>query len=124
MSRAPKSLKVMWIVLNLKAQFKRSGVYYHFIQTFLNREPDSNGLNAWTAVLDSGLSQTTCVQRFAESDEFTKICNEYGIIRGNAILTAPMDQNEGVTKFIARCYRFVSDVLPMKTVSMPGAIRY
>ena len=35
---------------------------------------------------------------FAESDEFTKICNSYGIIRGNAELTAPMDQNEGGNK--------------------------
>ena len=26
-------------------------------------------------------------------------------IRGNAELTAPMDQNEGVTKFLVRCYR-------------------
>ena len=28
-----------------------------------------------------------------------------GIERGNAELTAPRDQNEGVTKFVVRCYR-------------------
>ena len=42
---------------------------------------------------------------FAESKEFTEICQRYGIQRGYAILNAPMDQNEGVTKFVVRCYR-------------------
>ena len=74
-------------------------------RTFLNREPDSEGLNAWQSVLDSGLSRMHVLKGFAESDEFTKICSSYGITRGNAVLTAPMDQNEGVTKFIVRCYR-------------------
>ena len=74
-------------------------------RTFLDREPDSAGLNAWQAVLDSGLSRMHVFKGFAESDEFTQICSAYGITRGNAVLTAPMDQNEGVTKFIVRCYR-------------------
>lgn len=73
-------------------------------RTFLDREPDAGGLNSWLSVLDSGLSRMHVCKGFAESNEFTKICQEYGIQRGNAILTAPMDQNEGVTKFVARCY--------------------
>ncbi|MBB5264157.1 hypothetical protein HNP82_001262 [Catenibacillus scindens] len=73
-------------------------------RTFLGREADTNGLNSWLAVLDSGLSRMHVFKGFAESDEFTKICQQYGIQRGNAVLTAPMDQNEGVTKFVARCY--------------------
>lgn len=74
-------------------------------RTFFDREPDTAGLNAWIAVLNDGLSRLHVFKGFAESDEFTKICNSYGIIRGNAELTAPMDQNEGVAKFIVRCYR-------------------
>ena len=74
-------------------------------RTFFDREPDDAGLNAWIAVLNDGLSRLHVFKGFAESNEFTKICNNYGIIRGNAELTAPMDQNEGVTKFIVRCYR-------------------
>lgn len=74
-------------------------------RTFFDREPDSSGLNAWLGVLDSGLSRLHVFKGFAESNEFTEICNRYGIVRGNASLTAPMDQNEGVTKFIARCYK-------------------
>lgn len=74
-------------------------------QTFLNREADAAGLAAWKNVLDSGLSRMHVFKGFAESQEFTEICEKYGIIRGNAQLTAPCDQNEGVTKFIVRNYR-------------------
>ena len=75
-------------------------------RTFLDREADAAGLAAWQKLLDDGLSRLYVFKGFAESDEFTEICNSYGIIRGNVILTAPMDQNENVTKFIARCYKF------------------
>ena len=74
-------------------------------RTCLNREADDQGLSEWQAVLDSGLSRLFVFRGFVESDEFTKICQSYGIQRGNAQLTAPMDQNEDVTKFVARCYR-------------------
>ena len=74
-------------------------------RTFFDREADGGGLAAWQKVLDSGLSRMHVFRGFAESDEFTKICDSYGIIRGYADLTAPMDQNEGVTKFIVRSYR-------------------
>lgn len=74
-------------------------------RTFFDREPDASGLQAWLKVLDSGLSRLHVFKGFAESDEFTKICTAYGIDRGNANLTAPRDQNEGVTKFVVRCYR-------------------
>ena len=74
-------------------------------QTFFDRKADKAGLDAWLDVLDSGLSRMHVFKGFAESNEFTEICEEYGIIRGNVTLTAPMDQNEGVTKFIVRCYR-------------------
>ena len=77
-------------------------ILYH---TFFNRQPDASGLQAWLNVLDSGLTRMHVFCGFAESDEFTKICESYGIERGNANLTAPADQNEGVTKFVARCYR-------------------
>lgn len=74
-------------------------------RTFFDRDPDGAGLNAWLKVLDDGLSRMHVFKGFAESDEFSRICASYGIVRGNATLTAPMDQNEGVTKFLVRCYR-------------------
>ncbi|MBB5266434.1 acylphosphatase [Catenibacillus scindens] len=74
-------------------------------RTFFDREADDEGLAGWLDVLDSGLSRMHVFKGFAESEEFDHLCAEYGIIRGNAALTAPMDQNEGVTKFLVRCYR-------------------
>lgn len=72
---------------------------------FFDREADSPGLAAWKKVLDSGLSRMHVFRGFAESDEFTEICDRYGIVRGFADLKAPRDQNEGVTKYIVRNYR-------------------
>lgn len=73
-------------------------------KAFFDREPDEPGLAAWKKVLDSGLSRMQVFRGFAESDEFTQVCSRYGIVRGFADLKAPMDQNEGITKFIYRCY--------------------
>lgn len=73
--------------------------------TLLGREADSAGLDAWVALLDEGMSKLYVFRGFAESMEFYDICQAYGIIRGNVPLTRPQDQNEGVTKFIVRCYR-------------------
>lgn len=73
-------------------------------QTFLGREADASGLASWEGVLDGGLSRNHVLRGFAESDEFTKICADYGIIRGNITLTEARDQDEGITKFILRCY--------------------
>ena len=74
-------------------------------RAFFDREADESGLNAWVGELDKGLSRLHVYKGFAESREFTEVCSRYGIIRGSITLTAPMDQNEGVTKFIARCYK-------------------
>ena len=50
-------------------------------RTFMGREPDSDGYNAWVAQLDSGVSREDVFAGFAESPEFTRICASYGIIR-------------------------------------------
>lgn len=78
-------------------------------RAFFDREADAAGLNAWLGVLDSGLSRLHVYRGFAESVEFSEVCSRYGIIRGNVTLTAPMDQNENVTKFVVRCYRLCLD---------------
>lgn len=73
--------------------------------TLLGREADGAGYDAWVALLDDGMSRLYVFRGFAESMEFYDICEVYGIIRGNVPLTRPQDQNEGVTKFVVRCYR-------------------
>ena len=75
-------------------------------RTFLGRPSDEGGLKEWKKVLDEGMSRMFVFRGFVESDEFTAICDDYDIIRGNVVLNAPMDQreNEDKTKFVARCY--------------------
>ena len=50
-------------------------------KTMLDRDPDSGGLNYWTGRLDSGASPTAVINGFIDSKEFTKICDDYGIVR-------------------------------------------
>ena len=94
------------------AEFKAKDISdKEFVQimykTFLGREADDLGLESWIKVLDDGLSRLSVFRGFVESPEFTKICESYGIIRGEAELKAPMDQvaNEKTTKFVARLYK-------------------
>lgn len=74
-------------------------------RTFFDREPDKGGLSYWMDALDDGLSRLYVFRGFAESNEFSVLCQKFGIIRGNADLTEARDQNGDVTKFVIRCYR-------------------
>ena len=49
----------------------------------LNRAPDPDGLNNWVTALDNGADRLEVFRGFAHSDEFTGICNNYGIVRGS-----------------------------------------
>lgn len=74
-------------------------------RTFLNREPDSEGLSNWLTELAEGMSKDYVLHGFAESQEFTDLCSQYGMERGSYSLSAPRDMNPGVTKFVIRCYK-------------------
>ena len=50
-------------------------------RTFMGREADEAGFNAWVAQLDSGVSREEVFEGFAQSPEFTRICASYGIVR-------------------------------------------
>ena len=50
--------------------------------TFMDRNPDEAGFNAWVGQLNSGAaSREEVFNGFAASDEFGRICANYGIIR-------------------------------------------
>ncbi|MBO4635886.1 MAG: DUF4214 domain-containing protein, partial [Clostridiales bacterium] len=51
-------------------------------RTFMGREPDVIGFNAWVSQLYSGISREEVFNGFAQSQEFTQICAQYGIVRG------------------------------------------
>jgi predicted outer membrane repeat protein len=75
-------------------------------RALMDRAPDSNGKAYWVDLLDNGVSRAGVFRGFAESAEFTRICGDYGIVRGNVDRSKleQRDLNYGVTKFVARCY--------------------
>ncbi len=70
----------------------------------LGREPDEGGLAAWVDLLQHGMTKRSTLQGFVESPEFTALCGEYGIERGNIVLQEARERNAGVTQFVWRCY--------------------
>lgn len=50
---------------------------------YLNREPDSAGIAYWVAFLERGNDYGCIIHGFGESQEFTSICNSYGVTRGD-----------------------------------------
>ena len=50
-------------------------------RAMLNREPDSGGLDFWAGELNKGKQATAVIAGFVNSEEFTKICQDYGIHR-------------------------------------------
>lgn len=56
---------------------------YH---AFMGREADDAGRDSWLKILSEGGSMEKVFDGFAQSDEFGKICESYGIIRGNSVI--------------------------------------
>ena len=51
-------------------------------RTFMGREPDEGGMTFWLGHLATDMTREQVLKGFAESEEFTNICNQYGIERG------------------------------------------
>ena len=52
-------------------------------RTFMGRDADADGFKFWKDHLSKDMTRLQVLQGFAQSQEFTNICNEYGIVRGN-----------------------------------------
>jgi len=74
-------------------------------RTCLDRESDAAGRNGWLDALASGMSRRGVFAGFINSNEFKDICQNYGILVGNVVLTEARDQNAGVTMYVYRCYQ-------------------
>ena len=73
-------------------------VLYH---TFFDREPDQGGRDMWLSKLAQGANRNFVIGGFVNSQEFTNLCDKFGIIRGN------YDSGEeftGVRGFVLRLY--------------------
>ncbi len=76
-------------------------------RTFFDREPDESGKNDWMEALESGNSRHFVLCGFVNSEEFTNLCNRYGIIRGTMDTngeTAVPRITEGIRNFVKRLY--------------------
>jgi len=83
-------------------------------QTFLNRECNNEEKEYWKSKLYKGESRASVLKGFVESNEYTAICNNAGITRGNLVLpqetqqvviTAPtLAQQENISNYIIRLY--------------------
>ena len=49
-------------------------------RSILGREPDSKGMEDWTACLKDGTGRDTIFKGFANSVEFSELCSRYGIM--------------------------------------------
>ena len=70
----------------------------------MDRKYDAGGKKYWLDAMASGMSREGVFKGFAESQEFQKVCNDYGIVRGNVTVGQGRDQNVGLTMFVSRLY--------------------
>ncbi|MBR6326211.1 MAG: DUF4214 domain-containing protein [Lachnospiraceae bacterium] len=72
-------------------------------ETFFNRDADEGGFKNWMNALASGSSRDAVLMGFVDSDEFSNLCERYGILRGYMDGNgAPA--NAGIAQFVYRLY--------------------
>lgn len=73
-------------------------------KVMMNRNSDPDGKAYWVNMLQNGVSRVGVFNGFSGSAEFTQICNDYGINRGNPVASEGRDKNYGATLFVSRLY--------------------
>lgn len=73
-------------------------------QTILGRKPDAEGKAYWLKALEEGQSRTVVMSCFANSNEFSGICDEFNIPRGTMEQDGSSIYNAGVRQFVLRNY--------------------
>lgn len=70
----------------------------------LNRASDPGRAGWISAVDEDHMSFLYIINGFSGSQEFTKLCQTYGINPGRVAITEGRDRNRKVTQFVNRCY--------------------
>ena len=70
----------------------------------LGRSSDPAGKAGWVSALDSGASYAYVVRGFVGSNEFTNLCAQSNIPRGDLAVSEGRDVNIGTTSFVSRLY--------------------
>lgn len=72
--------------------------------TILDRKADANGKADWVAALEQGVGRPGIIRGFVGSQEFNRMCFNYGIKAGSFKVSEPRDQNTNLTRFVYRLY--------------------
>lgn len=72
--------------------------------TLLDRTPSQSEIDSWSSKLAMGVTNDYLLRGFVASSEFSNICKESGIERGDIVLTDPRDMNLDLTSFCSRMY--------------------
>lgn len=102
-------------------------------RAFFNREADPSGNTYWMGQLNSGCNRADVLQGFVNSNEFTSLCESYGMPRGTMNKGGSVIYNAGARNFVMRCYEktlgrkgetngveYWSDVINTKSMSPLG----
>lgn len=81
-------------------------------QALLDRPADASGRAYWMAQINVGIPREEILAGFVVSNEFTRLCNDFGIVRG-AITVTPGGQSRVL--FVTRLYRNVLGREPDQT---------
>lgn len=76
----------------------------HMYSAFFGRNPDAAGYNFWKSKLDNGVSREQVFASFVNSDEFSDICQSYGILRGDYFSGYSPSRTAKINYFIERMY--------------------
>lgn len=74
-------------------------------RTILSRASDAEGMTTWIEHLENGVSNSYILSGFAHSKEFSALCESYGIVRGEVVLTENRDKNYELTSLMTQLYK-------------------
>lgn len=72
---------------------------------FMGREPDNDGYDYWCSQIKGGMTRVNVFAGFANSEEFSKICEGYGITAGYFTDAYPVKTVNDVNLFVERLYK-------------------
>ena len=71
---------------------------------FFDRVPSDDEIKYWVDKLDGGASRNEVMAGFVNSKEFTATCDSMNVSRGTMDSDGSIKYNEGVYRFVQRCY--------------------